>query len=1195
MLMFNNGDGHDTISYGYNSDITLKFNDTELLGISLEKFGDALVIKYNSGNDSITIAGYYNENQSNNSSMTPATYTIVDKNGVQQSLVDFISRFQIGIPEIKAWDIFATDGDDVIYLSEKNTTVYLGKGNDVVNISNSAGGNIIKTEREAQGSYSSSSNIAKLVLPDTKVTFEMSGSDLLIKSDDLSSPIVVKDYALTLDINKTALVVEDSEKAYMIHCGYTKNANGSSMNLENYNDYNHLFIYQKGEGDSGEMEYGNSNYKIYTNDKENVFNYTGGVQSSIAYSNANGLLTVNNDGLYNGREDYYIQQFSSNSGVLINAADAGYVDYLDFSNTEMKDFRIFFDVTKDEVEPNEEQTYTSHFGGVFVHTDSLSNYDALNRAVKNDWTAEHAGIVKFNGLDLSTDRIYTKNFDAWDTNNGATAIDFDAWINRIKNNVGAWLSNNNYTSVVEVLTNGTDAEKAEVMAMYNDRYDDYKYTSTGENETFTLKEGANEITFAKNFGTDTINLSADVDNYYHNDTHEDYLKFTERSFDDGTLTLERVADSDNANKMNTVIFRGLDANGDVEATVTYNKMLRDLHTYNDNYVSEDMQMTIEDVNRVYNVISKAENYYNVDLTNDALADKNNIVFTNNSKYDDYDNSVNENGFVVTSNKNHNIIYANGTARMLYNYNDGFDIVNSLSDIADDCYNIPTLTTSTSVVINDAGATDTINFHNTNADDIRFVYNYGTGSTDKTLYIVHKDALKGTDFYNLITGATTELKGVVKVTATGTTGFFGIETINTLDHMGLNYEGIKDEIQMSHLEDWFDEHSTYQNTEQVFASGNQELIASLLNCYDVEYDSLSLKDYGPYMINSTAGDDTIYFSDGMTIAKFEEISGSTKFGNDTIISTVTAANPDNTDVINITGSRLESGTITFAKNGDNLVISTRHTTNYNTDPQVWATDSTITYQNFFDEVTLHNNLMVKDAYDMYRIESYNTATTINWTAQDDNNRVAFLTASEGTNTVTTGDYNKTNIIVTDGGAALTLNYNPNGEYSNRVKVDSMSATANDIYNVNMTGSNPYLYIKDAGGNDTLNFNISTENLRVIFSVGTNIATNDIIFTDSNHLGEYSSTPRELLYKNQDWYQGGTVRVQGNIEKVTTTNYVEGIDTTAWINSIRSDVQGWLTENNYASTDAVFAQNDSTDVNELIAIYNKAYDPTMSQNP
>ena len=218
---------------------------------------------------------------------------------------------------------------------------------------------------------------------------------------------------------------------------------------------------------------------------------------------------------------------------------------------------------------------------------------------------------------------------------------------------------------------------------------------------------------------------------------------------------------------------------------------------------------------------------------------------------------------------------------------------------------------------------------------------------------------------------------------------------------------------------------------------------------------------------------ITFNDGMTIAKFEEINGSTKFGNDTIISTVTVANPDNTDVINITGSSLYNNNLTYAKNGNDLVISTRHTTNYYTEPVVWATDSTITYQNFFDTNTLHNNLKVKDNDNIYDIESYDTATTVDWASLSTNARVAFLTASEGTNIVNTGGYSYTNVVISDGGATLTLNYNPDGDSENKVKVDSMSATANDIYNVNMTGSNPYLYIKDAGGNDTLNFNTSTD--------------------------------------------------------------------------------------------------------------------------
>ena len=214
-IKFASGDGNDIVN---SNKATLEFTNIELADIKLEKHGDNLIINY-TDNDSVTIENYYKQGDIHN-------YTLKYQGDVEvetKALTEYISTYG-NIPETFDWDIFATDGDDLVYISQKDTTIYLGKGNDIVNIANSAGGNIIKLEREAQGSWSSSSNMAKLVLPDTKVTFEISGNDLLIKSDDLSSPIVVKDYASSLDVIKTALVVQDSEKAYMIHCGYTKNA-----------------------------------------------------------------------------------------------------------------------------------------------------------------------------------------------------------------------------------------------------------------------------------------------------------------------------------------------------------------------------------------------------------------------------------------------------------------------------------------------------------------------------------------------------------------------------------------------------------------------------------------------------------------------------------------------------------------------------------------------------------------------------------------------------------------------------------------------------------------------------------------------------------------------------------------------------------------------------------------------------------
>ena len=75
----------------------------------------------------------------------------------------------------------------------------------------------------------------------------------------------------------------------------------------------------------------------------------------------------------------------------------------------------------------------------------------------------------------------------------------------------------------------------------------------------------------------------------------------------------------------------------------------------------------------------------------------------------------------------------------------------------------------------------------------------------------------------------------------------------------------------------------------------DLISSLLECYDVNYNDLSVPDLGPYMLKSTSANETFTFNDGITYLTVDE----SQFGNDTITSNVYEKNENSYDVINIT--------------------------------------------------------------------------------------------------------------------------------------------------------------------------------------------------------------------------------------------------------------------------------------------------------
>ncbi|MBR6126238.1 hypothetical protein IKQ21_00985, partial [bacterium] len=150
-FVFNTGDGNDIISspYSVNTTTKLKFADSSLEDITLEKYGESLLIKY-STNDSLRISDYYLENSVNN-----GIITIVDKDNNEVALDAFVSEYG-GVPVSTDTVINAADGgdwirtygntnieevnggngNDNIRLQIDNATIRAGEGNDEIYITN---------------------------------------------------------------------------------------------------------------------------------------------------------------------------------------------------------------------------------------------------------------------------------------------------------------------------------------------------------------------------------------------------------------------------------------------------------------------------------------------------------------------------------------------------------------------------------------------------------------------------------------------------------------------------------------------------------------------------------------------------------------------------------------------------------------------------------------------------------------------------------------------------------------------------------------------------------------------------------------------------------------------------------------------------------------------------------------------------
>ena len=852
-----------------NSDIIIDLQSGfKLSNLRLRRIGDNLIIQHTAETvNGIVIKDYFNDEVEN------ANYTIKDSDG-NHSLDEFvqakkdenggiittIDEFTFNLPannvinEAQNYDVVGTDGSENILVTEKNTKIDLAGGNDTVNISNTAGGNIITIPYgyyKYNTSWNSGSlvdNTATLNFNDTNVNFSVSGNDLIISSEDLSAPITIKDFVVATDEKQPILIVKDKDKTYQVNAGHGISSNGWSSNetLDWQNDtYNHVAIY--------DGTYNGNDLTVYANDQENTVYVSGGMQSDVQYRKADGLLTVTNtssNSTGSSMDDTYtIYDFSPNSGVLIN--DAGGRDDLTFSDTRYREnvVRIFFDVKKVQgnyVADMKEQG-NGAYNLILVHKDAL-DADNLLAALDDDWTPQHTGIIKYNGFG---DNTYTNNNEQEIPNDEINMYqtykkgDVDAWVTAITAKVSDWLSdaNHQYDSVADALQNATDEQKAELLALYDYRIDNHYYNltegsdttldETANDDTVEMKVGVNNLTFGENFGHDKLGFK-DYDSTY-DDNRIDNLNFTEFGFEDGTLNVARGRDNeDNLNK--EIIFTAQDG-----STVTYNAYYNNSGQYGSNnvYTNDDIIVNVTDKDRTYSTLIRQNADYDNDhdWTSDGEADKNHLAILKGEHSDSSSNRY----FDITSNDEHNVIVTEGGARLVYTFNGGNDIVNSLDENANDMYKINKFTATSSLTVNDSNValdTDVVVFSDEALNNTRLFFNIeedqysddGYSVDFNSLVFMHKDVASS------LTGDWSNVtEGVIKMN-----GVNLISGVKNEDRANLSVNMWAESIKQD-VASWLSTHDQYSSVNDVLENGSQDDINAVIAIYNQN-------DFNTYMNN-----------------------------------------------------------------------------------------------------------------------------------------------------------------------------------------------------------------------------------------------------------------------------------------------------------------------------------------------------------
>lgn len=199
----------------------------------------------------------------------------------------------------------------------------------------------------------------------------------------------------------------------------------------------------------------------------NTFYYTAGSDKYISKGNATDYYHIGcwydffkrnyNYGAFKGNSSVYIKDSNGNNDMMYIASKA-------------KDLTLLFNVNKDK------QVITN--SGHLAFSQGDGNWDSLMIVNKSAMTGKNisnmlkkqtlSGVIEiddyFNGNNTGTGKIET--IKARPKAGDENTINMTNWINKIKNDVGTWLSTNNYNDTLAVLNSGNQNDINALIKVY---------------------------------------------------------------------------------------------------------------------------------------------------------------------------------------------------------------------------------------------------------------------------------------------------------------------------------------------------------------------------------------------------------------------------------------------------------------------------------------------------------------------------------------------------------------------------------------------------------------------------------------------------------------------------------------------------------------------------------------------------------
>lgn len=326
------------------------------------------------------------------------------------------------------------------------------------------------------------------------------------------------------------------------------------------------------------------------------------------------------------------------------------------------------------------------------------------------------------------------------------------------------------------------------------------------------------------------------------------------------------------------------------------------------------------------------------------------------------------------------------------------------------------------------------------------------------------------------------------------------------------------------------------------------------------DTITIDNYGAKTLNygKGDGDNTIIFTDNIATLNIVYNSGVKNFvKND----------------------------YSYSKSGNDLVITRYYVTKNKKEQEISKSDGKTIIKDYFKTdgtVNISNKIYLDNSQTAINIENHNI-------------------------TITDGTYDSETNTTTFNGTVSKDIFNYNGKKS--VAFEDLNNT-NDTYNVNIKKGQSDLSINDNGGNDIMNINNKSKDLRLIFNVDKN--GNVIKYRDDEENDYYSllifnkNSVKYNDYKNafgmveifdyfKDISENSTSKYEagaGIIETINTTDKTT-LNMDNWINYVAGEVSKWLTESNTNKTSMeILNSDDKTSIKSLLQIFaNIEYNETQ----